>query len=149
MKLRNFFNTNHWWGKLAGAFFGFLTAGPVGAIFGILIGNMFDRGLHKHFARPHWSYHSEKRKTVQKIFFQATFSVLGHVAKADGRVSAQEINMAKGIMREMRLSKEQIKKAKALFIAGKQPDFNLETILTQLRTSCHDNLELLRLFVDI
>lgn len=149
MKLRDFFNTSNWWGKIAGAFFGFLTAGPVGAVFGIIIGNLFDRGLQQHFSRPHWSYHSEQRSAIQKLFFEATFSVLGHVAKADGRISAQEISMAKGIMREMRLSKAQIQEAKALFTAGKQTNFKLEAVLAKLKISCHDNPELLRLFVDI
>lgn len=149
MNLRDIINASTWWGKIAGAFFGYLMAGPVGAIVGIIIGNLFDRGLHQHFSRPHWSYHSERRQAVQKVFFQATFLVLGHVAKADGRVSAEEINMAKGIMEEMRLSKEQKKEAKRLFTKGKQPDFNLGRILTHLREACHDNPDLLRLFIDI
>ena len=33
------------WGKILGAFFGFSLAGPVGALFGIIIGNFFDKGL--------------------------------------------------------------------------------------------------------
>ena len=149
MNLRDIFNANNWWGKIAGAFFGYLMAGSVGAIVGIFIGNLFDRGLHQHFSRPHWSYHSEHRKSVQKIFFQTTFLILGHVAKADGRVSAEEINMAKGIMDEMRLSREQKKEARLLFTKGKQPDFNLNQVLARLRETCHDNPDLLRLFIDI
>ena len=149
MKLRDFFTMNSWWGKLLGAFFGYLTGGPIGALFGILIGNFFDKGLANHFANPHLLYHSEKREAVQKIFFDSTFSILGHIAKADGRVSEQEINMAKQLMNEMGLSREQKDLAKRLFNEGKQNTFKLEPILAQLQRACRDNRELLKLFVDI
>ena len=34
------------------------------------------------------------RERVQSAFFTATFSVMGHLAKADGRISPQEIALA-------------------------------------------------------
>lgn len=68
MDLRQFFTNHAWWGKLLGACLGYLIAGPAGAFFGILIGNVFDRGLVEHFSRPHWSYHEEKRKHIKQIF---------------------------------------------------------------------------------
>ncbi len=109
----------------------------------------FDRGLASHFANPHLLYHQEKREVVQKMFFQATFSVLGYLAKVDGRVSEQEIKMAELLMAEMGLSKEQKKLAKYLFNEGKNPAFKLESALVHLRKVCHDNRELLKLFIDI
>ncbi|MDI9819084.1 MULTISPECIES: co-chaperone DjlA [unclassified Legionella] len=149
MNLREFFTHYHWWGKLIGAFFGYLIGGPAGALFGILIGNFFDRGIIEHFTRPHWHYHKEKRKAVQKIFFQATFSVMGHIAKADGRVSEQEIEMAKTLMDEMRLGREQKTQAKRFFSEGKAANFDLGNIISLLQQVCHDNRELLKLFIDI
>ena len=74
---------------------------------------------------------------------------MGHVAKADGRVSEQEIRMAKVLMSEMRLSREQKDLAKRLFNEGKQSYFNLDAVLAQLQRTCKDNRELLKLFVDI
>lgn len=149
MNFREFFITNTWWGKILGAFFGYLIGGAAGALFGILVGNLFDRGLSSHFANPHWFYFAEKRKMVQKIFFEATFGVMGHIAKADGRVSEQEIKIAKILMNEMRLSTEQKAKAKRLYNEGKQSDFKLDLILNQLVVACRDNRELLKLFVEI
>jgi len=149
MNLRQFFISHSWWGKLIGAFLGFLVAGPAGALIGILIGNFFDRGLNEHFSRPYWQYHTEKRKSVQSIFFEATFSILGYVAKADGRVSEQEIQMAETVMQEMRLNTSQKKAAKQFFNAGKKTDFSFKNILTLLKAATHDNLELLRLFIEI
>lgn len=149
MNIRDFFTTNSWWGKFLGAFFGYLAGGTIGAMFGILVGNLFDKGLASHFANPHLLYHSEKRKAVQKIFFEATFSVMGYIAKADGRVTEQEINMAKLLMDEMRLDSEQKNLAKRFFNEGKQSSFKLEYLLSHLQKACRENRELLKLFVDI
>lgn len=149
MGSRQFFTSNTWWGKVLGAFLGFLIAGPAGALFGILIGNFFDRGLASHFSRPHWSYHAEKRKAVQKIFFEATFSVMGHIAKADGHVSRQGIQMAKTLMDEMGLSHTQKIAAQDYFNEGKSNNFSLKHTITTLQKTSYDNPELLKLFIDI
>ncbi|CEK09897.1 co-chaperone DjlA [Legionella hackeliae] len=149
MNLRDFFNHYHWWGKVLGAFFGYLIGGPAGALFGILIGNFFDRGIVEHFNRPHWHYHKERREAVQKIFFEATFTVMGYVAKSDGRVSEEEIQMAKTLMDEMRLSREQKTLAKKFFNQGKSITFDLAEMLNRLEQVCNDNPDLLKLFMDI
>ncbi|MCW8399725.1 co-chaperone DjlA [Legionella sp. PATHC038] len=149
MSLRDFFIISTWWGKIIGAFFGYLIAGSTGAIFGLLVGNFFDRGLYNYFSNPHWLYYAEKRKVIQKIFFDATFSIMGHLAKADGRVTQQELDMARLFMDEMRLNNEQKNRAKHLFNEGKQPKFNLDAMLEELKKTCKDNRDLLRLFIDI
>ncbi len=149
MNLRPFFSNNSWWGRLVGAFFGYLMAGPIGALFGLLIGNFFDRGLNTFYTRPHWHFHAEKHEEVQTIFFKSTFAVMGHIAKADGRVSEQEIITARILMDDMRLSRTQKNLAKHCFNEGKQVTFNLPATLTNLQSACRDNSELLKLFIDI
>jgi DnaJ like chaperone protein len=149
MNLRDFFTVSTWWGKIFGACLGYLIAGPVGALFGILIGNVFDIGLVEHFSRPHWSYYAEKRKAIQRMFFEATFSVMGHIAKSDGRVSENEIHMAKILMEEMRLNKEQIKHAQHCYKEGRNSTFNLHSTLKTLKHITQDNPDLIRLFIDV
>ena len=149
MNLKTFFTLSTWWGKFLGAFFGYLCGGPLGALLGILVGNFFDKGLVSYYTNPHLLYYSEKRKAVQKIFFETTFSVMGHIAKADGRVSEQEIKLAQLLMQEMRLNDEQKIAAKQMFNEGKQHDFKLEMALFELKKACKDNRELLKLFADI
>lgn len=149
MTFREFFIISTWWGKIIGAFFGYLIDGSTGTLFGLLVGNFFDRGLAHYYSNPHWSYYSEKRKAVQKIFFEATFSIMGHLAKADGQVTEQELNIARLLMDEMRLSKDQKTLAKQLFNQGKQPLFNLREVLDKLKRTCKDNRDLLKLFLDI
>lgn len=149
MNFKEFFTINSWWGKLLGTCFGFLSAGPTGAIFGLLIGNLFDRGLASHFANPMLLYLSEKRSNVQAIFFEATFSIMGYMAKADGRVTEEELNMARLVMNEMHLNHQQKIHAMRLFNEGKSSRFDLLGVLLRLRKACNDNRELLKVFIDI
>ncbi|MBA2709312.1 MAG: co-chaperone DjlA [Tatlockia sp.] len=149
MTLREFFTNNRWWGKIIGAILGYLVAGSAGALIGILIGNFFDRSLLGHYSRPLWYYHVENREQIQRVFFEATFSIMGHVAKADGRVSQREISMANSLMQDMGLNREQKKTAQNYFNEGKAAHFSLEQMLDRLKASCHDNPELLKLFMDI
>lgn len=149
MNFRQLFTTQTWWGKLIGAFLGYLMAGPSGALFGILIGNFFDRGLALHFSRPHWEFHNEQREDIQQLFYKSTFSILGYLAKIDGRVSPQSIAMANTLMNELALNPEEKKEARKSFNAGKQPEFNYLHALEELKTAARHNSQLLRLFINI
>lgn len=148
MDFRRFFTSQTWWGKLICAFLGYLVAGPMGAFFGILIGNVFDRGLTDHFRNPLWQFHAEKRPAVKSIFIEAMFSVLGHISKADGRVSEQEIQMAKTLMQQMHLNQIQKTAAQHFFNEGKKENFRLIQTLTVLRKATQGNPELIKLFID-
>ncbi len=149
MTLKELFRISSWWGKIIGLFLGYISMGPVGALFGLIIGNFFDKGLMSHFTNPHFLYHAEKREITQKIFFETTFAAMGRIAKADGRVSQQELEMARQMMDEMRLNKQQKEFAKQLFNEGKEPTFRLDLRLQELRKVCSNKQELLKLFVDI
>lgn len=149
MNLHDFFTITNWWGKILGACFGYLCAGPLGSLFGILIGNFFDKGLVNHFTDPYLSYHAVGNKAAQQLFIDTTFSVMGYIAKSDGRVSQQEIELAKQLMHEIRLSYPQKKRAEQVFNAGKSPTFKLNPVLLQFLNAFRDNAELLRLFADI
>jgi len=149
MTFKDFFMRQPWWGKLIGALFGYLTAGSVGAVFGILAGNFFDKGLAQHFLRPYWTLHAEKNKQVQQLFFKATFIAMGYIAKSSGRVSETDIEMARAIMAEMRLKGEQSALAKQYYREGKSKSTPLSALLIELKKACYYKPILLNLFVDI
>ena len=90
-----------------------------------------------------------ERERTQMAFFTATFSVLGHLAKADGRVSEEEIRIAQAVMDRMQLPARLRRLAENLFRQGKQPDFVLEDILQQFKRECHDRHDLMRIFVEV
>ena len=104
----------NWTGKLVGAIIGSM-AGPVGAAVGLLLGHQFDRGVG--------GIRRVSFDGVGQVFFETTFAVMGHVAKADGRVSEAEIEAARGIMARMRLDPGQVQQAIRLFNTGKHPDW--------------------------
>lgn len=137
------------WGKVLGAFFGYLLAGPIGAAFGILVGNMFDKGLSTHTHKKQWHYQAERQMKTQEAYFAATFSVMGHLAKSDGRVSEKEIDMARLVMDKMRLNSRQKQQAIKYFNQGKQYNFDLHKTIDRLISSCQFHSALLKIFAEI
>jgi DnaJ like chaperone protein len=135
-----------WWGKLLGGTFGYLLAGPLGAVIGTALGHNFDKGLTGAI-RAHFEPGAQER--VQTVFFTALFSVMGHLAKADGRVSEDEIEQARDIMRRMNLNEDMRRAAIRLFEQGKQPDFPLADIIAQFRQECQRRRNLMQMFMEL
>jgi len=131
-----------WLGKLTGGLIGALF-GPIGLAIGVLVGHQFDQQQDEEHGPP------ADVATIGERFFRATFRVMGAVAKADGRVSEQEIAAARAVMTELRLDAAQVREAIALFSAGKQPDFDLTAELTALRHACRGRPDILRIFLEI
>ncbi len=131
------------WGKLLGATFGFMLGGPLGALIGAYFGHSFDRGASQG------SFGFTDPATVQDQFFQSLFQVMGHIAKADGQVSEQEIQVARMIMAQMRLDEKRKKEAIDLFNRGKQPEFNLDHTLKTFKQACHGHRNLMQMFLEI
>lgn len=136
-----------WLGKVVGGAFGFLLGGPLGAVLGASVGHQFDTGMEGMQGDIRLGRGDQHR--VQMAFFTATFAVMGHLAKADGRVTEAEINLAKRVMDEMRLSGEMRNTAINLFRQGKQPGFPLYDVLDQFRRECHRRTQLIRMFMEI
>lgn len=136
-----------WWGKLAGGGLGFALGGPLGAMIGTILGHQLDKPVAGQ--RTHFGFDPGSKERTQAAFFAATFSVMGHVAKADGQVSVQEIQLAKQVMTQMNLSAEQRKAAIDLFNQGKQADFELDEVLDQFRNECRRKITLLQMFIEI
>jgi DnaJ like chaperone protein len=137
-----------WWGKVIGGAFGFMLGGPLGALFGAALGHNFDVGLRRRTAEQIGADFDERERT-QTAFFAATFAVMGHVAKADGRVTRDEIQAATMVMNQMGLSPELRRVAQSLFNQGKQSHFDLDEALDQFRRECHRRRNLLRVFIEI
>jgi DnaJ like chaperone protein len=140
-----------WQGKALGALIGVVAAGPLGALFGTFIGHLFDVQAESGLigAEHDGSAAGAHAMPVQEAFFRATFEVMGHLAKADGRVSEDEIRAARAIMSEFRLGQREIQFAIGLFTHGKRRDFPLEARLRQLRHLCRNRPDLCRMFVQI
>ena len=100
----------HWWGKIIGGVIGLLRGGLSGAFIGILLGHLVDRFLAGIVGV----------KATQTSFFEALFATLGHLSKADGRVTETEIRMVESLMSQMQITGEDRQRAIRLFNLGKQ-----------------------------
>jgi DnaJ like chaperone protein len=134
----------NWNGKLIGAALGYMLGGPVGAALGLVAGHQFDGG-----AGPRGELGADSAARVHELYFPAVFRVMGHVAKADGRVSEQEIAAARAVMAALRLSPEQVRQAIGFFGEGKQPDFSLGQALAELRPLLRAYPQLAQFFMEI
>ncbi len=141
----------HIFGKILGAFFGFLFGGPLGAIFGLYLGNQFDKARRFNQAGFHTGGFGSgpSQAERQEEFFKAAFSVMGHVAKAKGNVTKEEIQLATVMMERMNLHGEQRKAAQDAFRDGKDADFPLEDVLEKVRISSGGRFDLLQFFLEL
>jgi len=136
-----------WWGKVVGGTFGFMMGGPLGAVLGAALGHNFDKGMSGLDGQEGISFGNQER--VQTAFFTATFSVMGAIAKADGRVSQEEINLARAVMSQMQLDGAKRDAAMHLFNEGKSESFPLDDVVTQFRRECRGRTTLIRFFIEI
>ena len=74
------------WGKIIGATAGFALGGPIGAMLGIMVGGSFDRTA-KRLKNSNQIPNSDK----QKIFALSIIILSAKIAKADGKVTKDEI----------------------------------------------------------
>jgi DnaJ like chaperone protein len=134
-----------WTGKLVGGAVGaFLGLGPFGIALGAFLGHQYDlKSAADAAGGPRAGI------GVGPQFFASTFRVMGHVAKADGRVTEREIEAARGIMHSLRLDAVQVGEAIAFFNAGKQPGFGLDDEIARLRAACGLHPGLLQMFLEI
>jgi DnaJ like chaperone protein len=134
-----------WWGKALGGTFGFMLGGPLGALLGAALGHTLDQKAGQGGLA---SLHLGAQQRVQAVFFMATFSVMGHLAKADGRVSEDEIAAAREVMARLSLNPMLRQAAMRLFNQGKRADFPLDDVLQQFKRECHQRRTLLQTFME-
>lgn len=140
----------HIFGKILGTFFGFLFGGPLGALFGLFIGHQFDKARRLRQAGFNTGFGSGPSQAQrQEEFFKAAFAVMGHVAKAKGQVTRQEIELATTMMDRMNLHGEQRRAAQNAFREGKESDFPLETVLERVRISAGGRFDLMQFFLEL
>ncbi len=119
-------------GKILGFIAGIFAGGPFGAIVGALLGHfLIDRKKH---AAPKMS--QEQLHAVQVNFFTTVFLLLGHLAKADGRVSETEIQLTESLMSKMGLTPEHRREAIRLFKVGTTDEFELDAVMNDFKQHC-------------
>lgn len=139
----------NFWGKLIGGFLGYMMGGFFGALIGAALGHQFDRGMANFSGDFSAGLGGLSHLEIQRAFFEATFSVMGAIAKADGRVSEEEIALARQVMARLGLSETARREAMALFSQGKQADFDLEAMLARFHYATRRARNLRQMFIEI
>ena len=130
-----------WLGKSIGGLIGAFVAGPVGSLLGVLVGHQWDEtstGRRRGSVRA-----------ISQLFFEVTFEVMGQVAKVDGRVSEDEVRVARRIMQGMRLTDPQVQSAIEHFTRGKALNYTLDARVGAFAERLSGNGDLARAFVQI
>jgi DnaJ like chaperone protein len=130
-----------WFGKAVGGIIGAL-AGPWGALAGMFLGHQVDLQAEARQRRP--SVHA-----ISQLFFEVAFEIMGRVAKVDGRVSEDEIRVARQIMQGMRLTPDLTNQAIERFTRGKSSNYPLSDRVEALAAQIGDRLDLARAFVQL
>ncbi len=128
-----------YWGRIigtfAGAVVGVLLVSPPLKILAVAAGYFAGRQFDRGFAAQRHAFDdlgSASGRLPEK-FIRALFLCMGHVAKADGRVSEDEIRAARLVMQRLNLNPAQVRKAIHWFDEGKQPGFPLMQTVRELR----------------
>lgn len=139
----------NWWGKMVGGAFGFMVGGPLGAMFGAAVGHNLDRSAAR-LAGGHDAYGDRiAAAEAEQRFLTALFAGLGAVAKADGAVSAAELEAARAVIGHLRLDGARREQAMRAFNDGKDPGYPLDAVLDDFAAVTVRRPELLRAFLEI
>jgi len=136
----------HIWGKVLGFLFGLMISKNIfGALIGMWLGHKFDQGRGLNFN----DLANDDNHSHQAVFFYTTFSVMGNIAKAKGRVSEHEIAFAEAYMDKLGLNTQLRQQAQDAFREGKMAGFPLEDRLLKFKRSSAGRTDLLLLFMEI
>ena len=122
------------WGKIIGGTAGFALGGPIGAIIGIMIGGSFDR---KSVFIKSKTINSQQK---QNIFALSIIILSAKIAKADGKVTKDEIYAFK---EKFKIPENEMEQVGKIFNEAKKTKYGYEQIATQVGELFSDNKLLL------
>lgn len=118
--------------KLIGIAAGYYFFGWWGVLFGYLVGSILDR------VRIYGSGGVNPLNAAirQAVFLETMFISMGKLAKADGRVSQEEIDHVEQFMQKLGMTAEHRLQAIALFKKGAEPDFDIGPVYVRFMAVC-------------
>lgn len=137
-----------WMGKLVGGTIGFALGGPLGAIFGAAFGHAFDAGSELETAE-----NRQRLSTIEQhqlTFFVAAFSMLAKLARADGKVTREEIESIEGFMdNDLRLDQQGRDAAVNIFRTALEAPGTFDDFARQFYSHFHQQPQLQEMMIDI
>ncbi len=118
--------------KLIGIAAGYYVWGFWGALLGYFVGSAIDR------VRMYGSGGANPLQNAirQAVFLETVFISMGKLAKADGRVSQEEIDHVEQFMQKLGMTAEHRLQAISLFKKGADPAFDIKPTYTRFMAVC-------------
>ncbi len=118
--------------KIILALLGYYLFGIFGAFLGYIVGSVIDRyrAYGPGAVNPLTSAHR------QTVFLETVFILMGKLAKADGRISQDEISHVETFMQKLGMTPEHRQLAIALFKQGATTDYDISPKLDEFKTVC-------------
>jgi DnaJ like chaperone protein len=118
--------------KLIGVIAGYYFFGFFGALLGLFVGSVIDR------ARVYGSGGVNPLQNVlrQAVFLETVFISMGKLAKADGRVSEEEIAHVEQFMQKLNMTAQHREQAIRLFKQGADPAFDIYPVYQRFMSVC-------------
>jgi len=124
--------------KIIGLAIGFYLLGFFGAFLGYLIGSSVDRARNYGLGGINPLSNSQRKE----VFLETVFVLMGKLAKADGRISKDEIAHVEHFIVKNGMSAEHRNQAIEQFKRGSAADFDITETLNQFMSSCGHTLNL-------
>ena len=118
--------------KIILALLGYYLFGIFGAFLGYIAGSVIDR----YRAYGPGAINPLTSAQRQTVFLETVFILMGKLAKADGRISEDEISHVEAFMEKLGMSPEHRQLAIALFKQGAAPDFDISPKLNEFIAVC-------------
>lgn len=118
--------------RLVCAYIGIKLFGLFGLILGLVAGHFLAKGIQTQRQR----LNPDVRRQIEQTLFSTAFPLMGYLAKADGRVSEEEVSATETLMARMGLSGEQRQEAISLFKGGAKPTFDPAPLLAHFNSVC-------------
>lgn len=118
--------------KFIGVIAGYYLLGFFGALLGLFIGSMIDRAR----AYGTGGMNPLQNALRQTVFIETMFISMGKLAKADGRVSEDEIAHVETVIQKLGMTAEHRVQAIALFKRGVDPAFDIDSTYARFMTVC-------------
>ena len=112
------------WGKIIGGTAGFALGGPLGAILGVMAGNVFDKSKKTKF-----NFNQISNQQKQNIFALSIIILSAKIAKSDGVVTQDEIIAFK---EKFKIPPSEMSQVAKIFDEAKKSKFGYEKIANQV-----------------
>lgn len=141
-----------WFGKMTFGTLGLFFGGPLGAIIGMTLGHhLVDKKAEAEIGAGAGAGAGAplKSEQAQAAYFVCIFSILGKLAKADGQVTQDELQVVDDFINGMKISEPEKQFAKQVFNEAKNSSYSIDDFASQFYQINSSQPPVLLSFLDV